>query len=155
MPNYAYAYDNIVPFHGNAQQSEPEPASALAESAASESAAAAATTATARHTEPGVSEYWRTICEDWNNVFGSGIPIPIAKWIQRIIDNGMDPELISIAINDTAWAPRPTPAYFRGIVNRCWDNGIKTASAYAAHEAERDLQYQKRSRYINANDSIF
>lgn len=153
MINSAIAYDNIVPFDGNAK-----PAAAPAEPAAPVAGAAApvAAAAAAIYTQPGVSQEWASICNAWEEIFGAGgIPIPIAKWIHRLIDNGMEPALIVRAIEETAWAKRPSPSYFRGILNRCISTGIMTAFAYDQHEAERDLQYQKRSQYINDNSSIF
>ena len=151
MTNTAYTYDNIVPFNGNTEP-VPEAAPAPVAGAAAPVAAAAA----AIYTQPGVSQEWASICKAWDEIFGAGgIPIPIAKWIHRLIESGMEPALVVRAIEETAWAKRPSPSYFRGILNRCISAGIMTAFAYDQHEAERDLQYQKRSQYINSNDSIF
>ena len=151
MTNNAIAYDNIMPF--KKQPAAPAPATGAAAPVAAAPVAAAAA---AIHTQPGVSQEWASICNAWEEIFGaSGIPVPIAKWIHRLIDNGMELELVVRAIEETAWAKRPSPSYFRGILNRCVSTGIMTVFDYDQHEAERDLQYQKRSRYINDNDSIF
>lgn len=157
MTNTAYTYDNIVPFNGNTEPvPEPEAAAPAAGAVGAGAAAAPAAAAAAIYTQPGVSQEWASICKAWEEIFGAGgIPIPIAKWIHRLIESGMEPALVVRAIEETAWAKRPSPSYFRGILNRCISTGIMTAFAYDQHEAERDLQYQKRSQYINDNSSIF
>ena len=56
----------------------------------------------------------------------------IRQQFNEWLDSGLDPRLISKAINETAAAPMPSLRYLRAIVARYIKEGIKTSEQAAA-----------------------
>lgn len=73
-------------------------------------------------------------------------------WYMR---NGFDTDLLYQAAESTAMAPRPTWAYFKGIMRRCAQDGCKNGAQYAARidawrQTKRlvNYQYGQENKYL-------
>ena len=88
-------------------------------------------TTTTRSTHPGVFQNsaleadhdLRVIGQAYTDVLGP-MALPIARYIKKLLQDGMAAEVVLDAIQQTAWARRPSPQYFRAICARRMDQGI-------------------------------
>ena len=80
--------------------------------------------------------------EYYKDNFGTRMPYPIAGLIKRACALGMGPEVVCMAIDETMFAPKPTPHYLRAILIRWMQNGIfdglQVAADKEAHEARKE-----------------
>ena len=90
----------------------------------------------------------------------------IAHEIEAAIKDGMFPEVVIDAIQQTGNAPRPSPYYLRTILRRCRRDGILNADQLAADKEKHEqrstppwwksnpaLRYEQRP--INNDESLF
>ena len=101
---------------------------------------------TTMHTEPGVSESdLHQISAVYSMVLGD-MQISVAWYIEDLIKNGMNAEVIIHALKETAWAPQPSPRYFRAICNRLMDSGAKTMEQVkqSANRPKSKFNYMQR-----------
>ena len=99
-------------------------------------------TSTSLAPEPGVSRildpYDLSLIRDcYTDSIGS-LTGAIAYYIEGKMKRGMETEVILDAIEQTGWARRPSPHYFRAILDRLEEQGIKTS---------RQLSDDKMRRY--------
>lgn len=80
--------------------------------------------------------------------FGTRMPYPIAGLIKNACRLGMQPETVCMAIDETMFAPRPTPHYLRAILLRWMQNGIfdtlQVLQDKEMHEARKDRDRRAR-----------
>lgn len=91
------------------------------------------TSTTTRYTEPGVScpdEVIERIAKAYAESISTEIPPMAARMMEQVLREGMKPDCLIAAINDTGWAQRPSPQYLRAILRRCREQGIKTIDQY-------------------------
>ena len=75
--------------------------------------------------------------EAYQKVLGS-MTAPVAWMMEGLMKKGMQPDVIIEAIQETAWAPRPSPAYLRTILQRYMSRGILTMQAVLLDRQEWD-----------------
>lgn len=92
-------------------------------------------TTTTGDTRPGVfsnpleaENTLHVIGMEYNNILGP-MNMQIARYIEQLLREGMEPEVILDALQSTAWARRPSPQYFRAICARYRERGIMTMGA--------------------------
>lgn len=100
------------------------------------------------HTEPGVcivspedsERIFRAYTENIGNLNAA-----IIQMIAKAIENGLTVENILMAIEETAFAPRPSAAYLRAILRNWCHYGVTVAKA--RHEAQKDslMSYWQRT----------
>ena len=86
-------------------------------------------TSSSIHTVPGVfcnADDLQAIKEAYQGCIGCNISVTIAHYIENLLANGMQPEVILNAIQETGWARRPSPQYMRAILERYRSRGIKS-----------------------------
>lgn len=73
----------------------------------------------------------------------------VARYLSELMNEGMEPGVILAAIQETGWAPRPSPQYLRAILQRCRDQGIYTMAQWDYRQAERQeaIEQANRARY--------
>ena len=77
------------------------------------------------YTEPGVSQDYMAIKEGYCAAIGP-LTAPVAWYLEGLIGDGMSPDVILNAIQETGWARRPSPQYLRAILERYKAHGIYT-----------------------------
>lgn len=77
------------------------------------------------YTDPGVSQDYQAIKEGYCSAIGP-LTAPVAWYLEGLMNDGMAPEVILNAIQETGWARRPSPQYLRAILERYRLHGIKT-----------------------------
>lgn len=94
------------------------------------------------HTQPGVCivspEDTERICEAYTENIGN-LNAAIIGMIASAIEKGLTVENILMAIEETAFAPRPSAAYLRAILRNWCQYGVSVAKA--RHEAQKDSMY--------------
>lgn len=100
---------------------------------------ATTTTSSSVHTEPGVSCDLRRILIAYNEVLGN-MPSQVGHFLSDLMAEGMEADVIINAINDTAWAARPSPRYLRGILLRYQDDEIYTMTDLRLNQSRRDVK---------------
>lgn len=106
------------------------------------------------HTEPGVfmitADDAERICKAYNSAIGV-LNGTVAAMIESAVKGGLTVDNIIQAINETAFAPRPSAAYLRAILRNWLKNGVSCGNNRAASPAgswwQRSnpaLQYQQR-----------
>lgn len=87
--------------------------------------------------------------EYYEDNFGSRMPYPIAGLIKRACALGMGPEVVCMAIDETMFAPKPSPHYLRAILNRWMQNGIFDGLQVAADKEQHEARKArfKRARW--------
>lgn len=65
-------------------------------------------------------------CEYYTQMFRRSIPAVVQRDIAERIRDGMSPDVIRAAMDETQTAPRPSWAYCRAILRRCDIENIKT-----------------------------
>ena len=72
----------------------------------------------------------------------------IGEYIKNLLQAGMELEVILYALDETAWAKRPSPHYMRAILQRLRGEGILTGEQLRHHLREREEQRQRdRNRW--------
>lgn len=108
------------------------------------SSSTSSTSTTTRHTEPGVSCFagknaldqehdLKVFAKAYNDILGP-MNMQIAYYVTQLCHQGMELEVILDALQQTAWARRPSPQYFRAICARRQSQGILTMAALAAEQ---------------------
>ena len=82
-------------------------------------------TTTTVYTDPGVSWNLQVLRETWNGILGP-MTAQVAWYIEDLMAKGMAIEVILDAVQETAWARRPSPQYFRAITQRLMREGVLT-----------------------------
>lgn len=114
-------------------QSEQPTVAVSKNSSSNSSSNSSTTTTTTRYTEPCVSlsdELIEHVAMAYSSTISPDIPPMAAHMMEQALLDGMTAECLIMAINDTGWAPRPTPQYLRAILRRCREQGIRTADQY-------------------------
>ena len=75
--------------------------------------------------QPGVSQDYMAIKEAYCSAIGP-LTAPVAWYLEGLMADGMTPEVILNAIQETGWARRPSPQYLRAILERYKAHGILT-----------------------------
>ena len=90
-------------------------------------------------------------CEYYTRTFRRSIPFVVQREIAERIRDGMSPDVIRTAMDETQTAPRPSWAYCRAILRRCDIEGIKTMADWRASkerfQASKNpaLNYEQRN----------
>lgn len=103
-----------------------------------------------RYTDPCVScpdEVIERIAKAYTDAISPEIPTMAAKLMEQCLADGMTPELIIEAIDQTGWAQRPSPHYLRAILRRCREQGIKTIDQY--RESQRKYSPVRSAWNVN------
>lgn len=148
MTNFGHDFDNS---NGNINGNP----RCINTSRSSSSSCSCSSTTTTVYTEPGVSknplalqEDLHAIAQEYNNILGP-MNMQIARFIERLLHDGMAANVILDALQETAWARRPSPQYFRAICARYYDRGILTMGALLH---DRDEWENKRKPWWNVDD---
>lgn len=84
------------------------------------------TTSTSRDTQPGVSrETLKRLLRAYNEILGN-MTNQVGWYLNELMEQGMEVEVIINAINETGWAQRPSPRYLKCILERYRDDEIMT-----------------------------
>ena len=102
------------------------------------SSSSTSSTTTSAYTLPGVSWDLAAIKESYNQVLGE-MKAAVAWYIEKLLADGMEPEVVLNALQETAWARRPSPQYFRAICERYRFSGLKTM-AQVLHDQQEHAQ---------------
>ena len=116
-------------------------------------------------THPGVflitAEDAERICAAYTNAIGS-LNGTVAAMIESAVKHGLSVENILSAINETAFAPRPSAAYLRAILRNWLKYGVSTRAAAPKapswwQQTNPALQYSQRdtSDYMFNGDDVF
>lgn len=99
------------------------------------------TVTTVNHTEPGVSfnelpkeVIEREIAQAYQAVIGAEMNSIVMNFMREMMDKGMEPGVIKLAIDATGWARRPSPAYLRKVLQNCMDTGCTTVRRWLYRE---------------------
>lgn len=102
---------------------------------------AATTTSSSNDTAPGVflasPQDLEAIREMYVSILGP-LNVVKASIIERALRNGVKPDAIIYAINETAIARRPSHAYLCSILSRYMTDGILDMNAILREKAQRD-----------------
>lgn len=78
-----------------------------------------------------VQEYRiKHLCKHYEESFDRKCPPVVAKEIGDVINLGMDADLLEAIIDETQLAPRPSWAYARAIIRRCFREQVYTVSDF-------------------------
>lgn len=80
-----------------------------------------------------MSEYemdMRWLASYYRDSFERRIPSSVEIEVSELLRAGMERELIEAAIDEAMAAPRPSWAYARAVLARCWREGIRTVEAF-------------------------
>ena len=80
-----------------------------------------------------MSEYemaMRWLASYYRDNFERRIPSSVEIEVSELLRAGMERELIEAAIDEAMAAPRPSWAYARAVLARCWRDGIRTVEAF-------------------------
>lgn len=78
-----------------------------------------------------VQEYRiKYLCKHYEESFDRKCPPVVAKEIGDVINLGMDADLLEAIIDETQLAPRPSWAYARAIIRRCFREQVYTVSDF-------------------------
>ena len=104
----------------------------------SRSSSSTSTTTTTYTPEPGVFyEKDLEIIRCAYTVSIGDMTVSVASMIERYLRIGMRPDVICHAIEETGFAPRPTPHYLRAILTRYAQSGILTMDDVLMDEHRR------------------
>lgn len=76
------------------------------------------------------------------------MPPAVQRDMQDALDNGMEPEVIMLAIDDAARADRPTWGYALAIIRRCLSEGCRTTADWERRKAAHAAAYAQRARTV-------
>lgn len=112
-------------------------------STSSRSSSSTSTTTTVA-TEPGVSSSRATVDYAWNQIIAAycrtinqNMSMQVAHMIADYMRWGIESDVIIEAINETGFAPKPSPQYLRAILRRCTNQGIMTMEQWNYAQDER------------------
>lgn len=108
------------------------------------------TSSSSVHTQPGVSDDQLRILIAYNEILGD-MPSQVGHFLTELMADGMEADVIINAINDTAWAPRPSPRYLRGILLRYQDDEINTMEDLRRNQSRRDMA-RRRDHYAREQE---
>lgn len=94
------------------------------------------------------------IGRSYEDAIGSPMSVSVAKYIDLLLDGGMDPGLILDAIDQTAWAPRPSPHYLRAVLQRYLLDGLSNALEAEEQRMQRRANKAYRMRHPNNPDEL-
>lgn len=110
-------------------------------------------TTTTVYTDPGVSQISamdkQTIAEAYCQTIRQNMTLQVGYYLESLLREGMEPEVILAAIQETGWAPRPSPQYLRAILQRCRAQGIYNMAQWEFRQSERQAAIDR------ANDARF
>lgn len=92
-----------------------------------------------RYTEPGVFHDLQVFKESWNRTIGP-MNAAIAFFVEAMMAEGMEMGVLLNALQETSWARRPSPQYFRAIVNRYRASGLHTMEQVLLDQQEHEKQ---------------
>lgn len=105
-----------------------------------------------RHTEPGVcisAEDGELIVQAYSGCIGP-LNMAVANMIEHAIKSGLSVDDVLCAIEETAFAPRPSAAYLRAILRNWIQYGHAGAKARHASQADQQQQWwQQNSKAVN------
>lgn len=114
---------------------------------AAESRTTSTSTSTTVNTEPGVSQISpmdkHVIAEAYCQTIRQNMTTQVAFYLENLLQEGMEPEVILSAIQETGWAPRPSPQYLRAILQRCRNQGIYTMTQWNYRQSERQAAIER------------
>lgn len=82
----------------------------------------------------------------YSDNLGTAMPFPIADLVARAAKAGMTVEAVMLAIDETMFAPRPSPHYLRAILTRWLGAGVHTAAQVAADKEAHQARTARRRR---------
>ena len=164
MTEDRHQYNNSFPEGNESSRISSSRSSSMSSRRMSSSSSSTTTTTTTIHTDPGVSykdehvfvteEQWENLARYYEDCIGSYLTPPIMKMLYNYMDYCDIPyEVIMKAIEVTAFAPRPTPYYLRGILERCAGDGIYSIELW--NEAEQNYRYGKKKRWYDRGTTDF
>lgn len=78
------------------------------------------------------------------------MPPAVQRDMQDALAQGMEPEVIKLAMDDAARADRPTWGYALAIIRRCLAEGCRTTADWERRKAAHAAAYAQRSRDVRA-----
>ncbi len=78
------------------------------------------------------------------------MPPAVQRDMQDALDNGMEPEVIMLAMDDAARCDRPSWTYAMAIIKRCLAEGCRTVQDWERRKAAHAAAYAQRSRDVRA-----
>ena len=76
------------------------------------------------------------------------MPPAVQRDMQDALDNGMEPEVLKLAMDDAARADRPTWGYALAIIRRCLAEGCRTEQDWARRKAAHAAACAQRARTV-------
>lgn len=104
-----------------------------------------------RHTEPGVcisAEDGERIVKAYSGCIGP-LNMAVANMIEHAIKSGLSVDDVLCAIEETAFAPRPSAAYLRAILRNWIQYGHAGAKARHAAQSDSCQWWQQNSKAVN------
>lgn len=117
---------------------------AAAAAAIGRAGARARTRVYAREELAELSEYY---CATYDR---QRMPPAVQRDMQDALDNGMEPEVIMLAMDDAARCDRPSWTYAMAIIKRCLAEGCRTVQDWERRKAAHAAAYAQRSRDVRA-----
>lgn len=78
------------------------------------------------------------------------MPPAVQRDMQDALAQGMEPEVIKLAMDDAARADRPTWGYALAIIRRCLADGCRTTADWDRRKAAHAASYAQRTRDVRA-----
>ncbi len=95
------------------------------------------TTTRARAREGAELRVWMDdIARYYRDTLGCVMPPMAKRDVEAAIEAGLEPQLVIIALDETALAPRPSWAYARAILRRLLREGVYDEQAYNRRQAQ-------------------
>lgn len=99
-------------------------------------ASTSSTTTRARAREGAELRVWMDdIARYYRDTLGCVMPPMAKRDVEAAIEAGLEPQLVIIALDETALAPRPSWAYARAILRRLLREGVYDEQAYNRRQA--------------------
>lgn len=99
-------------------------------------ASTSSTTTRARAREGAELRVWMDdIARYYRDTLGCVMPPMAKRDVDAAIEAGLEPQLVIIALDETALAPRPSWAYARAILRRLLREGVYDEQAYNRRQA--------------------
>lgn len=76
------------------------------------------------------------------------MPPAVQRDMQDALDNGMEPDVIMLAMDDAARADRPSWSYALAIIKRCLAEGCRTTADWERRKAAHAAAYAQRARTV-------
>lgn len=94
------------------------------------------------------------IGRSYEEAIGAPMSVNVARYLSLLLDGGMEPGLILDAIDQTAWAPRPSPYYLRAVLERYVLDGLTNAREAEAQRVQRRADNVYRMRHPHNPDEL-